>query len=309
MAAKDPYKVLGVSPSASEKEVRASYRRLAKQFHPDRNPGDSKAEERFKEINNAFAIIGDKDKRRAFDRGEIDAQGHETHPFARAHQQGAGPHGGEAGGAEDIFAHIFGGGRQAGFGAGFGGGFRQPRQAPQRGQDLRYRISVPFLEAARGGKRRITMPDGRSLDVTIPEGLHDGQSLRLKGKGGPGFAGGPAGDLYVDVAVTPHPYFRLEKGVVWVDVPVSLREAVLGETIRVPTVHGPVSLKIPKGASSGAKLRVKGKGIKDPKTGKMGDQLIKLQILLPPNPDPALEQFIKGWHPDGFENMRKKFGV
>ncbi len=297
--AKDPYSVLGLSPGASNGDIRTAYRRLAKTWHPDRNPGDAKAEEKFKEISNAFALLGDKEKRQAFDRGEIDADGNPLMGgFGGGRPGGGFPGGGSGGGFEDIFADLFN--RQNG---GFGGG----RRAPQRGRDMRFRITIGFIEAAKGATRRVSMPDGRAVDVTIPEGLRHGQSLRLKGKGGAGVNGGPMGDLYVEVDVAAHPYFRLEKGLIHLDVPITLREAVLGETITIPTIHGDVSIKIPKGASSGTSLRVKGKGIFNPKTKQRGDQIVKLHIKLPDKPDPTLEDFVKGWRSDEDKDIRQKF--
>ncbi len=291
--AKDPYSVLGLSPDASNGDIRMAYRRLAKTWHPDRNPGDAKAEEKFKEISNAFALLGDKEKRKAFDRGEIDADGNPI--MAGLGGDFAGGAGG--GGFEDIFADLFN--RQNG---GFGG-----RRAPQRGRDMRFRITIGFIEAAKGATRRVSMPDGRAVDVSIPEGLRHGQSLRLKGKGGAGVNGGPMGDLYVEVEVAAHSYFRLEKGLIHLDVPITLREAVLGETITIPTIHGDVSIKIPKGASSGTSLRVKGKGIYNPKTKQRGDQIAKLHIKLPGQPDPALEAFVAGWRCEEDKDIRQKF--
>lgn len=312
--AKDPYSVLGVHNSADQDTIRKAYRTLAKQYHPDRNPGDKAAEDKFKAATAAFEIIGDKDKRAKFDRGEIDADGNER-AFSRGPGAGAGGFGGggfrHPGGGQsrtyrstsgqgfedisDIFADMFGG----------GGGFRGGAQA-SAGRDVRYRMEVDFLEAARGNRKRVTMPDGKTLDITIPEGLRDGQSLRLKGQGEPGMNGGPAGDVYVDVTVKPHRFFQLDGDTVMVDVPVKLSEAVLGAKITIPTVHGEVSITVPKGASSGTQLRLRNKGLKNARTGEYGDQIARLKIVLPTKSDAALEEFMAEWDGDKDETPRAR---
>jgi len=314
--AKDPYTVLGVHKSADQDTIRKAYRALAKQYHPDRNPGDKGAEDKFKAASAAFEIIGDKDKRAKYDRGEIDADGNERAFAGRGYCGGsAGPGGfragayGHPGGGQsrtyrstggagfedisDIFSEMFG-----------GGGARA--SAPQQGRDVRYRMEVDFLEAARGNRKRVTMPDGRTLDINIPEGLRDGQSLRLRGQGEPGMNGGEPGDVYVDVTVKPHRFFKLEGDTVTLDVPVTLSEAVLGGKITIPTVHGEVSITVPKGASSGTALRLRGKGLKNSKTGTHGDQIARLRIVLPDKPDEALEEFAKNWDGDREDDPRSK---
>lgn len=309
--AADPYKTLGVTRQADADEIRKAYRALAKKYHPDRNPDDKEAEDKFKEASGAFDILGDKDKKAKFDRGEIDGEGNPRHPFG-----GGGPFSGGAHQANrgrqhnprdfeefgDIFSDLFNGGMRGNRAGGFGGG-ADPRR-PVAGRDQKYRMEVDFLEAATGVTKRVTMGDGRTLDVTIPEGLRDGQTLRLRGQGEPGRNGGPAGDVYVDVTVRPHRFFTLEGDVIRVEVPVTLSEAVLGAKIKIPTIHGDVAVSIPKGASSGLALRLKGKGIKDPKTGERGDQIARLKIVLPSKPDEALEAFIANWRGDKGANPR-----
>ncbi|GGD09070.1 DnaJ C-terminal domain-containing protein [Aquisalinus flavus] len=315
--AKDPYTVLGVHKSADQDTIRKAYRALAKQHHPDRNPGDNSAEDKFKAASAAFEIIGDKDKRARYDRGEIDADGNERAFAGRSYGSGPGaggdgfragaygqPGGGQSrtyrstggGGFEDIsdiFSEMFGGAAARG-------------SASQQGRDVRYRMEVDFLEAARGNRKRVTMPDGRTLDINIPEGLRDGQSLRLRGQGEPGMNGGEPGDVYVDISVKPHRFFRLEGDTVTLEVPVTLSEAVLGGKITIPTVHGEVSIAVPRGASSGTALRLRGKGLKNAKTGTHGDQIARLRIVLPDKPDEALEEFARTWDGDREDDPRSR---
>lgn len=303
--AKNPYQVLGVAQTASDSEIRAAFRTLAKKYHPDRNPGDKAAEDKFKEISAAFDILGDSESRKKFDRGEIDADGHErpvhrarsgARPGAEAQGFGGGPHGGASfDDLGDIFADLFGGGRGRGPGAG-----------AMRGRDLRYRLEVDFLEAVNGATKRVTMPDGRTLDIAIPAGLDDGQTLRLRGQGEHVTANGPAGDVYVEVKVRPHPVFERKGADIHIEAPITLREAVLGGKITAPTITGDVSLRVPKNTSSGAVLRLKGRGA--PKgRGVNGDQYVKLKIVLPEGGDPELEEFMRGWKGGTRETPRKKY--
>ncbi|MEM9705078.1 MAG: J domain-containing protein [Pseudomonadota bacterium] len=297
--AKNPYQVLGVSTSAGESDVRAAFRKLAKQYHPDRNPGDRKAEDKFKEISAAFDILGDPERRAKFDRGEIDADGRERayNPFnggkgPRSAGGGAGPGAGAPfDDLGDIFADLFG----------------NRRGNAMRGRDLRYRLEVDFLDAARGAKKRVTMPDGRKLEITVPPGLDDGQTLRLRGQGEPGAGGAPAGDVYVEAKIKPHPYFQRDGADIHVETPISLKEAVLGGKITAPTIHGDVTVTVPKYSSSGVVLRLKGRGVADGKNGgEAGDQYVKLKIVLPEGGDAALDEFIENWDPvDGAEPRRK----
>ncbi|MEQ8936694.1 MAG: J domain-containing protein [Amphiplicatus sp.] len=302
--ARNPYIVLGVAPSASDADIRAAFRKLAKQYHPDRNPGDKKAEDKFKEVSAAFDIIGDADRRKKFDRGEIDEDGRERSPFGRGARPGYGPGADGSGqtyrsgygntqGASfddlgDIFADLFGGARRPGAGMGGAEGARMAR-----GRDLRYRLDIEFLDAVNGATKRVTMPDGKTLDITIPAGFEDGQTLRLKGQGERA-PGALAGDVYVEVKVKPHEHFQRDGADIHVEAPISLKEAVLGGKITVETISGDVSVSIPKNSSSGAVLRLKGRGAPDGK-GAKGDQYVKLKIVLPEGGDPELEAFVKNW--------------
>jgi DnaJ-class molecular chaperone len=185
-------------------------------------------------------------------------------------------------------------------GRGRGGGFR----ARTRGADVSYTLPVEFLEAAKGAKKRVTMPDGRTIDLTIPPGVHDRQTLRLKGQGMPGFEGAPAGDAYVELHVQPHPYFERKDHNIHMDLPVSLPEAVLGGRIEVPTVDGPVTMTVPKGANTGTTLRLRGRGVLDQKSGQRGDQYVRLQVVLPKTPGPELEECVRRWARDNTYDPR-----
>ncbi len=294
--AKNPYEVLGVASGASDDEIQKAFRRLAKKSHPDLHPGDKKAEDKFKEINAAYDILGDASKRARFDRGEIDANGNEIrqNPFARGARQGAGG-GGQHFSFEDLDLGDLFGGMFRGGGAGprggdpFGGA-----QRPGRGEDQRFMLEVDFEEAAVGATKRLTLPSGKSLDVNIPPGINEGQTIRLKGQGGPG-QGGPAGDALIEVKVRPHPTFRREGRDIYAEVPISLGEAVSGGKVQVPTVHGPVAMTVPKWTNGGARLRLKGKGIPATKSEPAGDQYVVFEIVLPKTPDADLEEFVKGW--------------
>lgn len=296
----DPYEILGVSRTASQDEVKKAYRKLAKSLHPDLHPDDMAKQERFKAVSAAYDLLGDPEKRRRFDAGEIDASGQER-PERRYYHHYAGQ---EAGrrydpgpgfGAEgedadlsDIFAQVFG--RRTGRAG--GGGFHQEFHA--RGQDVRYHLEVDFLDAARGISRRVTMPDGNSIEIAIPPGLKDGQTLRLRGKGAPGIGKGPPGDALVTVAVRPHPVFSRTGDDIEIELPITFDEAVLGAKVDVPTVSGPVSVTIPKGASSGQRLRLRGKGIRRGDTA-AGDQIVRLKIVLPATIDAEMENLARRW--------------
>jgi len=302
--AQDPYKVLGVEKGASADDIRKAYRKLAKENHPDLKPGDKNAEERFKEVQAAYDIVGDADKRARFDRGEIDADGNERaeQSFYRHYADAGADHPyHSAEGYEDfadmgdIFSDLFGHARQPGGGGGHGSGARTMRM---RGSDVRYAYEVEFLDAARGAKQRITMPDGRDLDLSIPAGLRDCQMLRLKGKGMPGLNGGPAGDAFVTVHVKPHKLFRREGNDIHVELPVALHEAVLGGKVRVPTIDGPVTMTVKPRANTGDRLRLRGKGVAAGKGGKRGDQHVTLKVVLPEAPDEELTAFLTGWAKD-----------
>ena len=288
----DPYTVLGLSKTASAEEIRTAYRRLAKKHHPDLNPGDKTAEAKFKEISAAHELLSDADKRRRFDAGEIDASGQEVPPrdFWREHATAPGAERYyRAGTSEDfadlggVFSEMFG--NRGGFARGFSGS----------GGSLSFTLAVPFLIAARGGRQRVGLPDGRSLEIDIPEGATDRQTVRLKGQGLPDPNGGPAGDAYVELHLEPHAFFERRDSNIHMELPVTLTEAALGGKVRVPTISGPVMLTVPPGSNTGTILRLKGRGVLDRKSGVHGDQYVKLRIVLPDVPDDKLKEFLQGW--------------
>jgi DnaJ-class molecular chaperone len=297
--ADDPYKVLGVPRDAPDEEIRSAYRKLAKQLHPDLNPSNkATAEERFKKVSAAYDIVGDPAKRRQYDRGEIDANGEPRRGFHRAHAGGAGRAGGRTDdfGFGDIFSDLFGGRARR-------GDADSPFTA--RGRDVRYTLEVDFLEAATGAKKRVTMPDAGVLDLTVPEGVSDGQVLRLKGKGSAGMGGSEPGDALVEIKVRPHPQFRRDGDDITLDLPITIDEAVLGAKIEVPTVSGRVQLTIPKGTSSGRVFRLKGKGVNNASAGRTGDQLVSLRIVLPDKIDDKLAYFLSEWRQSHRYDPRK----
>lgn len=307
--AQDPYAILGVARSASEDDIRKAYRRLAKETHPDLNPKNRiEAEERLKTINAAFGIVGEPDKRRQFDAGLIDGQGEPVRGF-----QGTRPRAGSGAdefGFSDIFADLFGRTRTTGSGPMHGGGFNGmgaggggpsggpssgPGGGPARGQDVPYTLEIEFLEAANGAKKRVTLPDGGVLDLTVPEGVSDGQKLRLKGKGSVGARGGDAGDALVEIKVRGHAHFMRAGDDIASEAPISIDEAVLGTKIEVQTVTGRVQLTIPKGTSSGRVFRLKSKGIRSAAAGTTGDHLVTVKIVLPDVIDEKLALFMTEW--------------
>ncbi|OJY69820.1 MAG: molecular chaperone DnaJ [Sphingobium sp. 66-54] len=307
----DPYSLLGVPRGADEAAIKSAYRKLAKQLHPDRNKDNPKAGERFSEVTRAYDLLSDKDKRAQYDRGEIDADGNPTHPFgygqAGGHGYagtGAGPDGFEfnAGGADfgDIFEGLFGGGRRSGGFGGFGGRGAPP---PQRGANVSYRLSVPFVDAATLAPQRITLADGKTIDLKLPAGVESGTQMKLGGKGQPGPGG--AGDAIVTIEVAAHPFYTRDGDDVRLDLPISLNEAVAGGRVKVPTVDGPVMLAVPAGARSGQTLRLKGKGFTR-KRGGRGDQLVTLLIDVPGD-DAALKSFVEGWQ--DMRPLRSNLGV
>ena len=289
----DPYSILGVSRSASEAEIKSAYRKLAKELHPDKNRDNPKAAEKFSAATNAYDLLSDKDKRARFDRGEIDGDGNPAAPFGFGGGGGfRGQPGGDPGGADfgDIFEGLFGGaGRRAGGGGGFGGFGRQA--PPQKGANVAYRLAVPFADAAILAPQRITLQDGKTIDLKLPAGVENGTQMRLSGKGQAGPGG--AGDAIVTIEVRPHAFFTRDGDNVLLDLPITLDEAVKGGKVKVPTVDGAVMLGVPAGAASGKTLRLRGKGFTG-KGGARGDQLVTLQIDVPAD-DPAIRALVESW--------------
>lgn len=310
---KNLYDVLGVAKTASEAEIKSAYRKLARKYHPDLNKDDKNAADKFKEVSAAYDILGDKEKRQKYDNNEIDADGKPTgfgagfgggsggfegNPFGGGYRtytsHGGNPFGGaggfgKSGGfdfsslfGDDIMSQFTGGAGRRGGGFGFGG--------PQKGQDMAYTMNVSFIDAAQGAEKAV-MINGKNINVKIPSGTEDGQTLRLKGLGNPSPNGGEAGDVLITIKVEPHPYFKAEGLNILLDLPISIKESVLGATITVPTINGKVNVKVPPYSSSGEKLRLKGKGIKS-KAGQ-GDEIITLKIIAPKTPDTALEEVLK----------------
>lgn len=303
--AADPYITLGVKKDATQDEIQKAYRRLAKKLHPDLNPGNKTAEEKFKEISAAYDLLGDPEKRARFDRGEIDASGTER-PRQHYYRDFADQGGwsaytsnsgfadfGDFAGAEDIISEIFGRDGRTG--------------RRRRGQDVRYHLDLSFPDAINGGKQSLVLPDGSTLDVNIPPGTHDGQILRLRGKGRPGLGDGTSGDALIEISVLPHPYFTRKGDDIYLDLPISLKEAVLGAKVKVPTPGGAVTATVPKWSSTGRILRLKGRGVPRP-DGSKGDQYITLKLVLPPKPDPELEKFVAQWQPVA-DSPRQSMGV
>ena len=303
----NPYDILGVKKDASEAELKAAYRKLAKKHHPDLSPGEA-AKAKFADISHAYDLLSDKEKRTRFDRGEIDNNGqprapsfNQGYPGGDAAQQYRQSAGWSTGAGMDPRMNMGGGGNmdqgsfrnifESMFGGGGGIG-------PQPNIDAHYSIEIEFLEAAKGGAKRITMPDGQVLDLTIPEGVTEGQQLRLKGKGHKG-RGGQVGDAYVELHIRPSETFTREGKDISVELPIGFHESILGTKVSVPTIHGKVEMSIPKGATTGQTLRLKGKGIKG------GDQLVKLKIVMPKKIDALLEDVISDWAKTNSYDPRK----
>jgi DnaJ-class molecular chaperone len=294
---KDPYEILGVQRTADEAAIRAAYRKLAKKHHPDVNPGKPDAAARFGEISSAYDLLSDKDKRARYDRGEIDAEGHEIHQQRQYYRDTPGQERYETSGGfsqedlEAFLAQAFGrAGQRSDWGA---------TGVPMHGRDMQYSLTVSFVDAATGTTRRLSLPDGKTLDVRIPPGTEDGHVLRLRGQGGPGYNGGPAGDALIEITIAPDPRFHRDGDDIITDVPVSLKEAVLGTALEVPTIHGPVRLSIPPGSGTGTRLRLRGKGIRQ------GHQFVQLQVVVPPGNEPELAEFLKNWTPHNKASPRE----
>ena len=308
---RNPYEILGVAKSASEAEIKKAFRGLAKKFHPDQHGGDKEKAKRFQEISGAYDIVGDKDKRAKFDAGEIDEAGNPRgfdprqggggfrggNPFGGGFGNGGDQRGGfrfnwdnqgdtaEGFNTEDIFSDLFGGGRRRG-------------PQPKRGQDFTLSVTVSFEEAARGGTRRVDMPNGEQLDVRIPPGIKDGQQIRLKGRGGAGIKGGPPGDVLITIVAAAHPYMVRDGKDIRMDLPVTLKEAVLGGKVTVPTLGASVTLNIPPNSNTGSVLRLKGKGVEGKGSEAAGDFYVKLIVTLPDKADDELRKFAEGWKAD-----------
>ncbi|MBS0472498.1 MAG: J domain-containing protein [Proteobacteria bacterium] len=300
---RDPYEVLGVGKSASEAEIKKAFRNLAKKNHPDTHPGDKNAQKKFQEISAAYDIVGDKEKRAKFDAGEIDAAGNPKGFDPRGGFRPGGPFGaggGPQGGARE-FHFTWDDAEGEGFQADdilssfFGGrGGRRGAKQPARGEDFTVSTTISFDEAIKGGTRRVMVPNGEQIDVKIPAGVKDGQQVRVKGRGGAGRNGGPPGDILIDIKVAPHPNMAREGNDLRMDLPVSLKEAVLGGKVPVETPGGTVELSIPANSNSGKVLRLRGRGI-HPAGGTAGDLYVKLVVTLPEGGDDELRKFVEGW--------------
>ena len=315
----DLYQQLGIKRGASEAEIKKAYRSLAKQLHPDRNKDNPKAAERFAKVTQAYDLLSDKDKRARYDRGEIDEDGNPRMPFGSGFGGGAGSRPGSSGGFDgfpggfsadtadlsDLFEGLFGaatGGRRGAGSGGPFGGFGRAR-APQKGADIAYRLKVPFVDAATLKEQRVTLSGGRTIDLKLPKGVEDATKIRLAGQGQEGPGG--RGDAIVTIEIAPHPFFARDGSNIRLNLPITLKEAVLGGKVKVPTPEGPVMLTIPKGSTSGKLLRIKGRGF-TVKDGHRGDLLVQLAVDAPKD-DEALQRFVEGW--EGGGNPRSSLGV
>jgi DnaJ-class molecular chaperone len=315
---RDLYNILGVKKAAPQAEVKKAYRALAKKLHPDRNKDDQKIAERFKEVSAAYAILGDESQRARYDRGEIDENGNDVSPFAQGAQRrpagsasahrarGKNPFDFEE--AEDLFSDFFN-----------FGGFRKKKNGPKqtknpyeqsgrrKGLDINYTITIGFEESVTGGTRRLRLNDNRIIDIKIPEGIQDGQVVRLSGQGGPGVAGGDKGDALVEVHVSEHAYYTRDGLDIHLELPISLDEAVLGGDIEVPTPKGRLTIRVPRNSSTGKRLRLKGKGVK--RRDQVGNMYVSLRVMLPPKRDLELEKLLKDWKGGDGAAARQKAGL
>ncbi len=294
----DPYEALGVTKTATADDIKKAYRKMARANHPDLHPDDAGAEERFKAISSAYDVLKDPETRARYDAGEIDGLGAERpkrqyyREFSDApenvyqQQRGFNPDADPA----DIFEEILRSRSRTPGGDEFRG-----RGFSASGPDLRYSLTVPFLDAVRGTETRITLPEGRSLTVKIPRGTEDGQTLRLRGKGAPGYGDGPSGDALITILVQPHSVFSRDGDDILLTLPITIDEAIIGGKVKAPTIDGPVSLTIPPGASSGRVLRLRGRGVAPAGKKKKGDQRVELKIVVPPTPDEGLRDFLTEW--------------
>jgi DnaJ-class molecular chaperone len=333
---RDPYEVLGVGRNADAAAIKSAFRKLAKKLHPDANKNDPKAAQRFAELNSAYEILGEDDKRKAFDRGEIDAEGKPRFRGFEGFRQrgaGAGPAGPDidfeqfsfgpagvkrsggrgAGGAgpggfsnlEDVLSNVFGsmGARRSRARGNVFGNFDAEEFAEPAGRDVAVAVTISLAEAALGGTRRVHLPTGKEVDVKIPVGLADGKQIRLKGQGLPG--PGSIGDALITIKIAPHPLFKVDGANLRLDVPITLYEAVLGAKVRVPTLDGAVDLAVPPGTNSGRTFRIAGKGM--PGDGRSGDLYATVRVMLPDKGDPELDELMRKWRDQRPYDPRREF--
>jgi len=298
---KDPYKILGVTRKATDKEIQKAYRGLAKKLHPDVNPGNKKSAEKFKEVSAAYTLLSDKNLRAQYDSGKVDGSGQRTNPFGGGPggMGGMGGAGGEYHDMSDLFSSLFG--MQMGGAQRTGHPFTRTRGVrPQKGAEVRYQLEISLAEAIPGTVKHIGMANGKTLKIKIPKGTDDGDVLRLRGKGEPGVQGGPAGDAKITIKTKSHKYLKRDGNNLRLDVPITLKEALLGAKIKVPTPTGTLSLTVPKGSSSGKTLRLKGKGVKN------GDLLVRLLVVLPEKPSKKLLKAIESETKGADQDPREK---
>ena len=294
----DPYTVLGVNKSTGQADLKKTYRKLAMKLHPDQNPGDDKIAEKFKEVSAAYALLSDEKMKARYDRGEINPDGSEKgfSGYRQSSARGANPFGNMGGNsshsgfgagfdAEDLFSNLFGGARAQ----------TQRPKVKKRGEDKIYKIRIDFLDAIHGSKETIKLENGKTLSINTPNNVKEGQQIRLKGQGRPSMSGGPNGDALIEINIRQHPYFTMKDNNIHMDLPITLEEAVLGGKVTVPTIFGKIALTIPKNSNSGKKMRLKDKGIKDIKNKKVGDQVVKLMIMIPEKLHSVLKKNIKKW--------------